>query len=789
MSARASFSWVLGLVLLAALAGAAWFLFAKQRGSSPSDTRELAAGGEDRRTCVVVAIDGWRPDWLHVYGAPIVCMPRLDRFARTARVFSDCTTESTATNAAVASLLTGLAPDEHSVHGVRPIGLHRLPERCETLAERLRSEGFATLAAVSTRQLSAEASGFERGFDVYRDRSLPRDGSPRGADETWEVFDPELVRLLRGPTAVFALLHLGDPLHGRARSSELDPDVLVRYLRPFVNQTPGLAELLERVASDPQEGLLELERSLGRRRGEPAWRAWQRGLAAARLAAIDRVLGALFDRLAKEERLAGATVAVVGTRGRYLTEARLPGDLEGLAEAVLRVPCLVKLPEQYDSFHGSHADASRPPADGPLNLARLARLVEACASSSGSALDSLSLASVRRTESPGRRVHAVLGAACKVVAPNGMTSEGTAVLRAGDELVSEDVSPGPQTDELVELRGLLGTNYGLNFRVSVERPGAPALSISIRSPDGWLDAWDAGGALASVARGGRRASWEVGSEGQGDRVAAGASPPGAGAVQAGQPGTPGPLESSNEHWATLHTRAPGAGLVVELSEADGLVAADAVWIGGRPLGEIAVPRLPEPAAPFWDEDEPWLVDVVRDTEGSGRAVHLTVSEAAGEAPGSRARVYAVVYPPRRAVGPLVVRSSSGERLSPEGLPGAVFLAGRLPFEAVIDLPGETLLALAVEVDGRFLDVDDMRYLGRRFAESALKLYLPPWLPARADWFVRRPLGLGGLALEAPSGEGPSYRIELEREEREPDLGPAFLDDELVRFLQALGPEE
>lgn len=108
---------------------------------------------------VLVVIDTLRRDHLPTYGYPRQTAPFLDRLAREGAVL-DGVSPTSWTKPATASLLTGLHPLSHQAIG----RLDALPAEAETLAERLKAEGYRTLG-VSANGWISSAFGFEQGFD------------------------------------------------------------------------------------------------------------------------------------------------------------------------------------------------------------------------------------------------------------------------------------------------------------------------------------------------------------------------------------------------------------------------------------------------------------------------------------------------------------------------------------------------------------------------------------------------------------------------------------------------
>ncbi|RMG45391.1 MAG: tetratricopeptide repeat protein [Acidobacteria bacterium] len=114
---------------------------------------------------VIVSVDTLRADHLGCYGAASAHTETFDRLAREGVLAEQAVAPAPITLPSHATLLTGLEPWHL---GIWHNGLYRLEDRFETLAERLRSEGFETAAFVAGAPL-ASGSGIEQGFDLFDD--------------------------------------------------------------------------------------------------------------------------------------------------------------------------------------------------------------------------------------------------------------------------------------------------------------------------------------------------------------------------------------------------------------------------------------------------------------------------------------------------------------------------------------------------------------------------------------------------------------------------------------------
>lgn len=114
---------------------------------------------------MLVTIDTWRADSAGFAGNARVKTPFLDGLAQRGAVFTNAHAHNVITLPSHVNILTGLNPYQH---GVRENAGYVLDEKVETLAERLRTAGYATGAFVAAFPLDARFN-LDQGFDVYDD--------------------------------------------------------------------------------------------------------------------------------------------------------------------------------------------------------------------------------------------------------------------------------------------------------------------------------------------------------------------------------------------------------------------------------------------------------------------------------------------------------------------------------------------------------------------------------------------------------------------------------------------
>lgn len=273
-----------------------------------------------RPNVLVYLIDALRPDRLGCYGSRRGLSPRIDAFAAGALVFEQAVAQATWTRPAVASVMTGLTPLQH---GVRTLD-DRLPAAAATLAERLRAAGYATAAFSTNAHVTAE-TGFAQGF-AHFDYEPEDTGSVALNRRVLAWLDGARVR--PGGPPFFAYVHALDP------HAPYDPP----------------PDLRQRIASGlpPEAGSHEaVVRAYGARGAERARRVADLvRLYDGEVAANDRSFGALLDALAARRLLDGTVVILLADHGEEFDEHRALGHANNLYSETLRIPLIVRLPDE-----------------------------------------------------------------------------------------------------------------------------------------------------------------------------------------------------------------------------------------------------------------------------------------------------------------------------------------------------------------------------------------------------------------------------------------------------------
>ena len=169
----------------------------------------LAAAPPAKPNILLVTVDTLRADHLGCYGSKAVRTPAVDALAARGVLFSRAFAHTPTTLPSHASILLGLTPNAHGIHDNSNFIVR---EEFLTLAEWLKSQGYATAAFVGAFPLDSRF-GLVQGFDVYDDNY----GSQGPTDMTFverkgDVVVAKALEWLEGRSGPWFLwVHVFDP--------------------------------------------------------------------------------------------------------------------------------------------------------------------------------------------------------------------------------------------------------------------------------------------------------------------------------------------------------------------------------------------------------------------------------------------------------------------------------------------------------------------------------------------------------------------------------------------------
>jgi arylsulfatase A-like enzyme len=273
---------------------------------------------------LILVIDALRPDHLGCYGYELPTSPTIDALARRGVLFTDATSLSSYTRAAVPSIFASVHP---GAHGTLNQGkeVEKLSDEYKTLAETLKERGYVTAAFAPNPSLN-RAFNFNQGFDLYDDDFQI---GVRGAQdfETASKINERTLAWLRAnrEKSFFAYLHYRD-VHAPYVPPPPYDRMFDRPRRPlsdfeYKSQPPDLRR---------PHRYRDLDSYVERYDGEIRY--------------TDDHLARFLETLSKEGFLDDTVIFLTADHGESFLEHRSWTHGTGLYEELTRVPLLLVLP-------------------------------------------------------------------------------------------------------------------------------------------------------------------------------------------------------------------------------------------------------------------------------------------------------------------------------------------------------------------------------------------------------------------------------------------------------------
>lgn len=280
------------------------------------------AGAKSRPDVILYVVDTLRADSLGCYGARGIRTPAFDRLAAEGARFPRAYAASSWTRTSVASLVTGLDPIAHGVHGRDDLLGPTIP----VLTDGFRAAGYTTAFLVTNPNVGS-AFGFGRAFDEllepYARRAPGVVDSSELAVRSAEATRLALAWLARTPRPRFLAVLVIDPHE------------------PYQPQDPPRALFAgcDRAAADGS--LAGIARAACG--GDADFEAI-RALYRATVEDTDASFGALVESLRAAGTLDDTVVAVTADHGQELWDHGNHGHGRTLFEESIRVPLVIRYP-------------------------------------------------------------------------------------------------------------------------------------------------------------------------------------------------------------------------------------------------------------------------------------------------------------------------------------------------------------------------------------------------------------------------------------------------------------
>jgi arylsulfatase A-like enzyme len=285
---------------------------------------------------ILLSIDTLRADSLACSGAPEARAPHLDALAGDALCFAQASSSAAWTLPAMASVMTGVAPQVHGALHLRS----RVPDGLPTLAEVLRHAGYRTAAFVSSTVLGPQAN-LTQGFEEFHAWPGPWLGHSLGAS-LLTARAPRFRQDEAPPPA------LADAVTDWLRAHHEEPFFLwVHAFDPHAPYGPPRRYLR---GTPPPGGHLRFEGwdeeaiRAGTWVPTAAERDWIRQLYLAEVRWTDDAVGRLVAELKRLGIYDNALILVVSDHGEEFWEHGGYGHGHTLYDELLHVPLLAKLP-------------------------------------------------------------------------------------------------------------------------------------------------------------------------------------------------------------------------------------------------------------------------------------------------------------------------------------------------------------------------------------------------------------------------------------------------------------
>jgi choline-sulfatase len=300
---------------------------------------------DDDRSVLLITVDTLRRDYVGAYGEPHAApTPRMDALAKEGVLFLDATTPMPETAPAHTSMLTGLHPIRHGVLS----NSHKLSPIQVTLTEKLRQEGYATGAFVSSFAVHSRTN-IDQGFDTFDDDFSPLPGLTHINALSWLT---KAWMALGDPASTPWLLERGGKQTNARLFDWLDNNqdrpffAWVHYFEPHApyeswgvpgfeeNGTPGHSVVNHRalmVHGDEATYTDEERKSLVNMYREE-------------VTYTDQLIGDVLDKLDTLELSSNTLVILTSDHGENLGEHGEDYQHHGLYDQVVRVPLIVRAP-------------------------------------------------------------------------------------------------------------------------------------------------------------------------------------------------------------------------------------------------------------------------------------------------------------------------------------------------------------------------------------------------------------------------------------------------------------
>jgi arylsulfatase len=280
--------------------------------------QQRSASEPTRPNLLLIVVDTLRADHLGCYGHEQATSPAIDALAGEGIRFERAYSSAPWTKPSVGSIMTGLHPSHHAVDRM----LRVLPESAQTIADRLRENGYRTGGVIS-HSLLGKQYGFDQGFETYDESNARGHGyisTPNVTERALALMD----ELASSGEPFFLFVHFFDP-HDTYRPHDGVDFAAAKVGRVRAGFSSPRLRVMDPPPNREEVGLLQDVYD------EEIW-------------FTDRGIERLLNELRRLRLIDQTLVVLTADHGEEFLERGWLGHGSSLYEELLHVPLIMRLP-------------------------------------------------------------------------------------------------------------------------------------------------------------------------------------------------------------------------------------------------------------------------------------------------------------------------------------------------------------------------------------------------------------------------------------------------------------